>query len=66
MEKNIDQIQIKISDKYEVNKKFDFDEELIVFLKGEIVKKEIKNNQDGTVNLILTFKAQDYEIKLKT
>ena len=44
---------------------FDFDEELVVFLKGEIVKKEIKNNQDGTVDLILYFKAIDYEIKKK-
>ena len=63
MEKTINEIYIKICDKYPVKEKFDFDEEFDIHLKGEIVKKEIKNNQDGTVSLVLNFKAINYEIK---
>jgi hypothetical protein len=65
MKKTIDNIEVRICDKYPVKDKFDFDEEIVVFLKGEIVKKEVRNNQDGSVNLLLTFKAVDYEIKKK-
>ena len=65
MKKTIDNIEVRICDKYPVKDKFDFDEELVVFLKGEIVKKEVRNNQDGSVNLVLTFKALDFEIKKK-
>jgi len=64
-EKNINEIKIKITDRFPVEDKFDFDEELTVFLRGEIVSKQIKNNQDNTVDLILHFKALDYEIKRK-
>jgi hypothetical protein len=62
MKRNIDQIQIRISDKYPIDRKFDFDEEIEISLKGEIIKKEVKNNQDGSVNLVLHFKALDYKI----
>jgi len=62
-QKTINEIQIKICDRFPVEKKFEFDEELVVILKGEVVKKEIKNNQDGSCDLILTLKASDYEIK---
>lgn len=63
MERTINEIKIRVCDKYPIKDKFDFDDEIIVALKGSIVKKEIKNNQDGTIDLILNFKAQDYEIK---
>ena len=62
MEKTINEIQIRVCDKYPIKEKFDFEDEIIVALKGSIVKKEIKNNQDGTVDLVLNFKATDYEI----
>ena len=63
MERTINEIQIRICDKYPVNfKEVGFDDELIVALKGSIVKREIKDNQDGTVDLVLHFKASDYEI----
>jgi len=62
-EKTISLIKVKIADQFPVEEKFEFDEELTVFLKGEIVSKQIKNNQDGTVDLILHFKALDYEIR---
>ena len=63
MEKTINEILIRVCDKYPVKDKFDFDEDFSVFLKGEIVKKEIKNNNDGTVDLVLHFKATDYSIE---
>ena len=63
MERTINEIKIKVCDSYPVKEKFDFDEEMVVVLKGEIIKKEVKNNQDNTVDLILTFKALNYEIK---
>jgi len=63
MKKTINEIQIRVCDKYPIKEKFDFDEEFHIFLKGSVVKKEIKDNQDGSVDLILNFKATDYEIK---
>lgn len=63
MKKTINEIKIKIADRFPVEEKFDFDESIEIVLKGEIVKKEVKNNQDGTIDLILVFKALDYEIK---
>lgn len=63
MTKTINEIKIKIVDRFPVKTKFDFDEDITVLLKGEIVKKEVKNNQDNTVDLILTFKALNFEIE---
>jgi len=60
--KTINLIKVRVCDQYEVEKKFEFDEELVVFLKGNIVKKEIKDNNDGSVDMIITFKAMDYAI----
>jgi hypothetical protein len=62
-ERAINEIKIRVCDRFPVEEEFDFDDELVVFLKGEIVKREIKNNQDNTVDLVLTLKAGDYEIK---
>ena len=44
-------------------KQYNFDEELIVLLKGEIIQRIVSNNQDGSVKLTLHFKACDHEIK---
>jgi len=60
MEKTINEIKIKIADRYPVDEEYDFDEEIVVVLKGNIVKREVRDNQDGTCDLILTFKASDY------
>lgn len=60
--KTIDQISLRICDKYPIEKKFDFEEEITVVLKGEVVKKEIKDNQDGSVNLVYSFKALDFKV----
>lgn len=62
-EKTINILKVRVADSFEVSEKFDFDEDMEVFLKGEIVKKETKNNQDGSCDLIYHFKALDFEIK---
>ncbi len=62
-ERTINTIQIKVADKYEVSEKFNFDDDISIVLQGEIVKEEIKNNQDGTIDLVLHFKALNYDIQ---
>jgi len=53
----IDKLEIKVCDKYHIKDQYTFDEELVVMLKGSIVKKEVFTNQDGSVNVVLIFKA---------
>ena len=65
MKKTINEIYLKIVDKFPIKEKHDFDEELVVFLKGEVVNKTIKNNQDGTCDLVLHFKAEDFSVSKK-
>jgi len=61
-QKTIQKIEIKVCDKYPIDKKYELGDALEVVLKGSIVKKEIKDNQDGSVDIVLRFKALDYEI----
>jgi len=61
-QKIIDTIYIRVCDKYNIKDKYDFDEDITIFLKGNIVKKELKDNQDGSCNLVLHFKALDYKV----
>lgn len=65
-QKTINELFIRICDKFPVENKFDFDQEIVAILKGSIVNKQIKNNQDGSVDIILTLKASDYDIQLKS
>ncbi len=62
MERTINKIEVKVADRYEVNQRFNFDESINIVLQGEIVKEEVKNNQDGTIDLVLHFKALNYDI----
>ena len=62
MKKTINEIKLKIVDQYPIKEKFDFDEDLRVILDGEIVKKEIFQNNDGTVDVILRFKAMTFKV----
>ena len=41
---------------------FEVDDDVIVSLKGSIVKSETKSNQDGSVNLIWTVKPFENQI----
>lgn len=61
--KTINEVKIKIADRFPVNPadKFGFDQDIEVLLKGEIISKQVRNNQDGTVDIILTFKALEYK-----
>ena len=65
MELKINEIKLAIRDKYPITKKYDFGEEIVVFLKGNITKKEVHDNYNGTQDIILSFKAVDYEIRKK-
>ena len=56
-------IQVKVSDKFEIEDKLDFEEEIEISYKGEIVKKDVKTNQDGTVDVIYYFKPLIHDIK---
>ena len=52
----IDQLQIKISGKAYTDKELAIDQEVSFFGKGQVVKKEITTNQDGSVNICAIIK----------
>ena len=62
MQKIIDTIYLKVLDKYNIEEKFDFGDDITILLRGTIVKKELKDNQDGSCNLVLHFKANDFKV----
>lgn len=61
-QKIIDTIYLKVLDKYNIEEKFDFGEDITVLLRGTIVKKELKDNQDGSCNLVLCFKSTNFKV----
>lgn len=63
MSKTINEIFIKIADKFPIKEKYDFDDELVVAMTGSIVQKIVKDNQDGTCDLILHFKAEKFDVE---
>ena len=56
MKKIIDQHLIKISGKSYIEKKLSMGEDIELKIKGNVVKKEIYDNQDGSVNVCYTIK----------
>ena len=64
MEKTINSIKIKLGDSFYIDRKFTFEDQIQVLLKGEIVKRDVGNNQDGTVDLTFHFKAFEHDITL--
>lgn len=64
-QRTINEIKVRVSDRFPVSKRYELDEEVVVFLKGGIVKEEVKSNQDGTCDLVLHFKAVDYSVQKK-
>jgi len=62
MEKTINEIKIKIVDSFPIDTEYNFDDDLSIFLRGEIINRLIKNNQDNSVDIVLTFKAQDFKV----
>lgn len=59
----IDQLLIKISGKAFIETQFELGDTLMVLMDGDIVKKDITDNQDGTVNVCYTFKPTMTEVK---
>ena len=62
MAKNIQLLQIRACDRYPIDRQYELGDDVEINLKGSIVKKEIKDNQDGSVDIIYHFKALDYKI----
>ena len=60
--KIIDTIFIKIVDKYNIDEQFDFDDDITILLRGKLESKETKDNEDGSCNLIMKFKALDCKV----
>ena len=64
MEKSIDEIMIKISGRFPIEpQELELGQDVEISLKGGIVKKEIMDNQDGSVNICYVIKP--IEVKLK-
>ena len=60
---DIDSKFVKISGLMEVAEILEVDDDVVISLKGSVVKKEIKSNQDGSVNLVCTIKPLDQKIE---
>ena len=65
MERDIDQKNIKISGKMEISSLLEIGQELVVALKGTVIKTEVTDNQDGTVNITYILKPYIAEIDVK-
>ena len=63
MARDIDQKWIKVSGRMEISRILDIDQEVIVALKGDVVKKEILSNQDGTISIIYVIKPREAQIE---
>ncbi len=63
MVKDIDQKFIKVSGRMEISRLLEIDDEIVVALKGDVVKKEILSNQDGSVSLIYVIKPREAQIE---
>jgi len=61
----LDEIYISIRDKYPIPDKYEFGEDIVIILKGEIIKKEERTNHNGTADLIQHFKATDFSVQRK-
>ena len=63
--KSINTLWIKISGKLNVDVQFELSSVVEFVGRGEVVKKEIRDNQDGTVDITFMIKPTVYEFKLK-
>jgi len=62
MEEKINEIFVKISGRIPVADKLNLGEEAEIKIKGEIVKEERLNNQDGTIDIVCVLKPIEAEI----
>lgn len=63
MKRDIDQNLIKISGKFEINRKIELGEDVGLRMKACCVKIEVCDNQDGTANVTYVCKPLELEIK---
>jgi len=61
MKKTINRITFKVGDSFYIDQKYSLGERVKIMLDGEVVKTSVGDNQDGTVDLTVYFKAIDYE-----
>ena len=61
MKKTINRITFKVGDSFYIDTKYSLGERVKIMLDGEVVKTSVGDNQDGTVDLTVYFKAIDYE-----
>lgn len=54
---------IKVSSKIEIPDELQFQKEYTIRLTGTVVKREIGDQQDGTVEVLYKFKATEIEIE---
>jgi hypothetical protein len=62
MEKRIDQLSIKVSGKMYLVEKLELGEDVALTLKGSIVREEVNDKQDGSVNICYVFKATEVQV----
>jgi hypothetical protein len=63
MDKNIDQLLVKVSGRMYLGKRLEIDQEVTLVLKGSITKEEVLSNQDGSVNICAVFKATEAKVQ---
>jgi len=61
-EKIINENLLKVSGKFPIDRQLELGEDLEIRLKGGIVKKEILDNQDGSVNVVYIIKPTEIEL----
>ena len=59
MDKKINENLLKISGKFPIERALELGEEVEITLKGGIVKKEIYDLQDGSVNVVYLLKPTE-------
>lgn len=62
MEKKINERLIKVSGKTPVNKTLDLGDDVVIQIKGSVVKEEKYDNNDGTFDMCWVVKSIEMEI----
>ena len=62
MDRDINQIFIKIASKIEVQDQLELGDDVVVALKGSVVKTETRDNQDGSVDITYIVKPFESEL----
>ena len=62
-QKTIDTLWLKVSGKMNINEMFELGDEIEGVLRGQIVKKELRDQQDGTIEITYILKPTINEFK---